>query len=139
MAHERVLIDTGPLVALLAEDDAAHGRCVEQSHALAKPFLTTWPVLTEAAWLLRDQSEAIPKILGLLEHGLVVCADLDLVAATAIAELALKYSDLAPQLADLSLVYIAGRENVSTVFTLDRRDFAIYRDHRGQSFRLLPE
>jgi predicted nucleic acid-binding protein len=63
MAGESVLIDTGPLVALLAQDDAEHHRCVEQSRALAKPFLTTWPILTEAAWLLRNQEFAIPKLL----------------------------------------------------------------------------
>ena len=49
MESERVLLDTGPLVALLADDDAEHQRCVEQSQLLPKPFLTTWPILTEAA------------------------------------------------------------------------------------------
>lgn len=138
MATERVLVDTGPLVALLADNDAEHDRCVEQSRVLSRPFLTTWPVLTEAAWLLRDEPGSIPRILGLLETGLILCIELDASAVSMIAGLAQKYADLAPQLADLSLIYVAGRENLSTVFTLDRRDFTIYRDQHGQSFRLLP-
>jgi uncharacterized protein len=88
MAHERVLVDTGPLVALLADDDAEHDRCVEQSRVLAKPFITTWPVLTEAAWLPRNRAESIPRILGLLEQGLVRCAELDAATVASIADLA---------------------------------------------------
>jgi len=138
MASERVLVDTGPLVALLADDDAEHDRCVEQSRTLAKPFLTTWLVLTEAAWLLRHKPEAIPNLLGLLENGLVVCVELDTSAVPAMSKLARKYADISPQLADLSLVYVANREQLPTVFTLDHRDFAIYRDQNGQPFRLVP-
>jgi len=138
VARERVIVDTGPLVALLADDDAEHSRCVEQSKTLAKPFLTTWPVLTEAAWLLRDKPDSIPKILGLLEDELLQCVELDAAAGTTIAKLAKTYADIRPQLADLTLIYLAGQENVTTVFTLDNRDFAIYRDDQGRSFRLIP-
>lgn len=138
MARERVLVDTGPLVALLADDDSEHVRYVEQSKLLAKPFLTTWPVLTEAAWLLRDQVESIPKLLGLLEDGLIECVELDAAAGTAIRELAKTYADIRPQLADLTLVYLAAREKVTLVFTLDHRDFAIYRGPQGRPFQLLP-
>ena len=138
MASERVLVDTGPLVALLADDDAEHDQCVEQSRTLNKPFLTTWPVLTEAAWLLRDKPNAIPKLLGLLENGLVLCVDLDSAAVPAIVQLAGKYADISPQLADLSLVYVASREQIPVVFTLDRRDFTIYRNQNGQPFQLVP-
>jgi hypothetical protein len=44
-----------------------------------------------------------------------------------------------PQLADAALVYLAGREGIDTIFTLDRRDFSIYRATRGRSFRIIPE
>jgi predicted nucleic acid-binding protein len=138
MAFERVVVDTGPLVALLAEDDAEHDRCAATSRALAKPFLTTWPVLTEVAWMLRDQTNAISKILGLVEQNLVACIELDADAMSLISSLSRKYADMRPQLADLSLISIADREQVSTVFTLDLRDFSIFRDQRGRPFQLLP-
>jgi predicted nucleic acid-binding protein len=126
------------MVALLAEDDAEHVRCAETSAALSKPFLTTWPVLTEAAWLLRARSDSISKLLGLLESGLVHCVELDAAAVSRMNELAQKYSDMRPQLADLSLLVVADRESLDTVFTLDHRDFSIYRNAGGQPFRLLP-
>ena len=46
--------------------------------------------------------------------------------AGAIAEVMKRYQDIRPQLADAALVYLAGREGIDTIFTLDRRDFGVY-------------
>jgi len=40
--------------------------------------------------------------------------------------------------ADATLVYLARRESISTVFTVDRADFEIYRIEGRQRFRILP-
>lgn len=50
-----------------------------------------------------------------------------------------RYKSLSPQLADLSLVHLAQREGLETVFTLDRRDFSVYRRKGRAGFHLLPE
>jgi len=42
------------------------------------------------------------------------------------------------QIADGALVYLAEREGIDTVFTLDRRDFSVYRLSDGRSLRVLP-
>jgi predicted nucleic acid-binding protein len=138
--RDRVLIDTGPLVAILAADDAQHNLCVEQSRQLRRPFLTTWPIVTEAAWLLREigKSDAIPRVLGLVEQNLIQCIGLGPSASPTIAELARKYQDLRPDFPDLTLIYSAAKHNLLTIFTLDRRDFVVYRDPKGRPFRLLP-
>ncbi len=47
--------------------------------------------------------------------------------------------DIGVQLADASLVYLAERDQIDTVLTLDRRDFSIYRFGNNRSFTLLPE
>lgn len=47
-----------------------------------------------------------------------------------------KYADMKPQLADVSLVYLAERER-ATIFTLDKRDFSVYRINRSQRLTLL--
>jgi predicted nucleic acid-binding protein len=48
-----ILCDTGPLVALVDQDNSAHARCVAALNALpASPLLTTWPCLVEAMYLL---------------------------------------------------------------------------------------
>jgi hypothetical protein len=106
------------LVALLADDDAQHDPCVQASRDLSTLFLTTWPVLTEAAWLLRQQADAIPRILALLEDGLIACFELDAAAGPAITALARKYVDIRPQLANLTLLYIAGRHGLNTILPL---------------------
>jgi uncharacterized protein len=47
------LCDTGPLVALVDQDDTHHARCVAALRTLpAQPLLITWPCLTEAMYLL---------------------------------------------------------------------------------------
>ncbi len=59
--------------------------------------------------------------------------------AKAIASLMKRYESIRPQLADATLVYLASRERIETIFTLDRRDFSIYRTGRKRSFRILPQ
>jgi hypothetical protein len=50
-----------------------------------------------------------------------------------------RYDSLRPQLADVSLCYLSHRYNWSTIFTLDRRDFTVFRRENGEAFQLLPE
>ena len=44
----------------------------------------------------------------------------------------------APQLADATLVYLADRDGIDTIFTLDQRDFSVYRSARRRPFRIIP-
>ena len=48
------------------------------------------------------------------------------------------YEDIRPQLADAALVYLADREGIDTIFTLDRRDFSVYRSARKRPFHIVP-
>jgi hypothetical protein len=50
-----------------------------------------------------------------------------------------KYASLRPQFADATLVYLAHRENIDTIFTLDRRDFSVYRTALKKQFHLIPD
>lgn len=65
MITQTVLIDTGPIVALLSHRDAYHIRCVEQARQLPHTLYTCWPVITEAAHILRNTPSAVD---GLLER-----------------------------------------------------------------------
>jgi predicted nucleic acid-binding protein len=103
------------------------------------PLLSCWPVITEAAWLLRRSPRAIQQLLGSIERGFLELLPLAGTEAKAIAALMKKYESIRPQLADAVLVYLATRERIETIFTLDRRDFSIYRTARKRSFRILPE
>jgi len=135
----RILLDTGPLVAILSREDLHHQACVDVLHGIAGPLLSCWPVMTEAAWLLRQSPRAIQQLLGSTETGFLELLPLAGAEAKNIAALMKRYESMRPQLADAALVHLAGREGIDTIFTLDRRDFSIYRTSRRRSFRILPE
>ncbi len=138
MNEDRVLIDTGPLVAILNARDTAHPICAGLMPQFRLPLLTTWAVIAEAAWLLRNVPHGVPQLLGLIDAGIVACPELGFDAARWMSDVIAKYADLHPQLADVSLLYLAEREDITDVFTLDRRDFTVYHTSNGQSFTLHP-
>ena len=135
---KRVLADTGPIVAILSRRDQYHHSCVEALRDLPGPLFTCWPVITEAAWLLRRDANAIQQLLNSIDVGLFEMLPLTTADAKPISAIMKKYRDIRIQLADAALVHLAARDGVDTVFTLDRRDFSVYRLPRGKPFRILP-
>jgi predicted nucleic acid-binding protein len=136
---ERVLIDTGPIVAMLSEDDEHHGRCTEALAALTPPLFTCWPVLTEAAWLLRGRPDALQKMFGGFPGGLFALLPLEAADVPAIAGLMRRYQSAGLQLADAALAHLAEREGIRRVFTIDRRDFSIIRLKRNRTLTIIPD
>jgi hypothetical protein len=135
----RVLADTGPLVAILSPRDHNHELCVSVWRELPSPLLTCWPVITEAAWLMRGAPQAFKQLLDSVQGGILEVPSFSGAEAGKVSEILERYASLKPQFADATLVYLAHRENVETIFTLDRRDFLVYRTARKKPFRLLPE
>lgn len=135
---KRVLVDTGPLVALFSADDQYHQICVTVLQQIEPPLLSCWPVITEAAWLLRKAPYAITRLLESMNDGFLALLPLAGTEAASIARLMKKYQDIRPQLADVALVYLANRERIGTIFTLDHRDFSVYRGARRHAFEIVP-
>ena len=140
MLGESVLVDTGPLVAIYNAKDPHHAACVEQLKTLpAGKAYTCWPVLTEAAYLLRRYPKQRDDLLQAVLNGefsiLNVWAD-DLVGIQDVFD---KYHDQQVDLADAVLVHLADREGIEAVFTLDHRHFGIFRKQNGKEFHVLPE
>ena len=133
-----ILVDTGPIVAMLSEADQHHVACVEELRKLSGPLVTCWPVVTEAAWLLRTHSAGIQAILSGFDRGVYQLAPLGAGDMPNIARLLAKYKSLQLQLADAALLHLANREQIDTIFTLDRRDFSVVRMKTGKKFRVLP-
>jgi predicted nucleic acid-binding protein len=136
---KRILVDTGPLVAILSRQDEYHTACVDALREMPAPLLSCWPVITEAAWLLRRSQRAVQQLLRSIDGRFLELLPLAGAEAEAIAALMKRYEDIHPQHTDVALVYLAGREKIETIFTLDRRDFSIYRSGRRSSFRIVPE
>jgi predicted nucleic acid-binding protein len=135
----RVVADTGPPVAIVRSREKAHKKCSAALKAIRPPLLTCWPVLTEAAWLLRDEPGRFKALGGLIDSGLVKLVELDERALAWIIAFLERYTSAKAQLADAAVMYLAEREGVDTVFTLDRRDFSVYRTSDGRALDIVPE
>ena len=138
MKRQRILADTGPIVAILSEADQQHQRCVAELAGLRPPLFTCWPVLTEAQWLLRHDPQAVEGLFRAFESGLLALLAVDEAAMPWLAAFLRRYPKIKPDLADATLVYLAEREGISTVFTLDQRDFSVYRHSRNRRLRIIP-
>lgn len=133
-----VLVDTGPIVAILSAADQYHEICTEQLRSITGPLTTCWPVITEAAWLLRSHPRALRILLSSFNDRPFQLAALNESDLSGIAAILARYAGLQIQLADASLVHLANRERIQTVFTLDRRHFDVLRLARGKRFRVIP-
>jgi predicted nucleic acid-binding protein len=127
------------LVAILSPKDQYHTVCVNALRDMPGPLLSCWPVITEAAWLLRKFPQTVQQLLRSVDGRFLELLPLAGGEAEAIAALMKRYEDMHPQLADVALVYLASREKIETIFTLDQRDFSIYRSGRRNIFRIVPE
>lgn len=136
---KRILVDTGPLVAILSPEDEYHDTCVNALQDMPGPLLSCWPVITEAVWLLRRSPRAVQRLLQSIDGRFLELLPLAGTEAVGIAALMKRYEDIHPQLADAALVHLAAREKIEMIFTLDRRDFNIYRSGRRSTFRIVPE
>ena len=96
-------------------------------------------MITEAAWLLRGYPRAIQQLLDSLDGGFLKLLSLTGSEGAAVANVMKKYADIRPQLADAALVYLAEREGIDTIFTLDQRDFSVFRSGRRRPFHILPK
>ena len=133
-----VLVDTGPLVALLDRSDPHHLSCRETFSSLDDSLVTVWPVVTEAIYMLRAYWQAQDALWEMIQSGAVQILLLGIDDIPRMRELMRKYRDLPMDLADAGLVRVAERERLRRIFTLDRRDFQVYRLSRIGRFAILP-
>jgi hypothetical protein len=133
-----ILIDTGPVVALLRRPDQHHERCAAALSKLQQPLATVWPVVTEAMFLLADRPDAQAALWQSLEDEAIALLALDRNDIPRIRELMWKYRDRSMDFADAALVRVAEREGLDTVFTVDRKDFEVYRLSGRRRFQIVP-
>ena len=132
-----VLVDAGPLVALLDRSDPDHQACRSALTAVRDPLATVWPAVTEAMYLLgRVSWPAQDALWELLEE--VKILPLEARDTRRMRALMEKYRSLPMDMADAALVAVAEREMIRRIFTLDGRDFGVYRPARIGRFSVLP-
>ena len=129
------LIDTGAILALLDRDDEWHERSVETFRSLRLPLATSAAVLAELFHLLERHEHGAAW--RLLRSGAVVVlavGDEDLPDIEALMQ---KYRYRPMDFADAALVSMTEMHGIDTVFTLDNKDFRIYRPKHTKAFTLL--
>ena len=133
-----ILIDTGPLVALTDRDDQYYNECLAALRTLRHPMGTVWPVITEVMHFLDDLPNAQDAVWEMVARGTVQLLSLGPADVPRIRELMQKYSNRPMDLADAALIRVAEREGIRQFFTVDRKDFAVYRLHGRIRPTILP-
>ena len=123
-----IIVDTGPIVALLDRRDGFHEWASDQFDAIEAPAFTCEPVLAEAAFLVRRLPRGALRVLDLVERGVLAVPYQLESDVSALRERMDKYADVPMALADACLVRMAETIANSRVLTLDG-DFRVYRMH----------
>lgn len=133
-----LLVDAGPLIALLDRASRDHQRCTDVLKQVSGRLLTTWMPVTEAMHLLAAVHDGQSRLLEMIERDALEVLAVEGGDVPAIQALMRKYADLPMDFADASLVHVADREQLRDIFTLDRRDFSVYRVNSRRRFNVLP-
>lgn len=88
--------------------------------------------------LNRQDSRLYLGLLDAIHAGIYQLLDIAASDLPAIATITKKYNDLGLDFADACLMHLAEREGINRVFTLDRRDFSVFRTAMGEPLALLP-
>lgn len=134
-----LVLDTGPIVAALNEQDPDHERCAALL-ADTDDLLIPSPILVEVDyWLVKlGGTQVWTDFVADITRGayrVTHPTDTDLTRA---AELENTYSDLDLGLVDASIIALCERLNETTVATLDYRHFSVVRPRHCSHLTLLP-
>jgi len=132
------LVDTGALLAILDRDDPWHTRCVNAFESLELPLLTSTGVLTELFHLVGSSRRDVAAAWHFMRAGVVTIGAIGDNDLGALERLMDRYHDRPMDLADATLVFLAERESLTTVLTVDNDDFETYRIGGRKRFRVVP-
>lgn len=135
-----LVLDTGPILALLDADDPAHTDCVAMVERTAEDLVVPAATLVEVDYWCR-------KLLGIdawkafiedLHTGAYRLVELDAAGYQRAAELEAAYDDLGLGLVDAAVISTCELLGETKVATLDRRHFSVVRPRHCQALMLLP-
>ena len=139
MARTRdLLLDTGPLVAVLDAHDQWHEDCLAAWPELIDRCLTVEAVVTEACHLVLRGGGPAHVPLDFLLAAEIPVLGLEVAGHHRASSLMRQYAKLPMDFADACLVAVSEALHLSKVFTTDRRGFGAYRPPRGKHFTMIP-
>ena len=132
----KILLDTGPWVALMCRDDSHHAWARTQFASHPGPFLTCEAVVAETSFLLARGGFDPSKALMMIERGAVQVAMSLQDETTPVRALFERYDNVPASLADACLIRLAELYEPSRILTLDGV-FRIYRRHGRKIIALI--
>ncbi|HAX79663.1 MAG TPA: pilus assembly protein [Cyanobacteria bacterium UBA11372] len=129
--RQRVIIDTGLLVAFLNRRDRAQRWVRTEWDTIEPPLLTCEAVLAEACFLLQNIYGGKETVISLVNTGVVHVPFRLNEEVVRIGELLTRYQSVPMSLADACLVRMSEQYSGSSVSTMDS-DFLIYRKNRNE-------
>jgi uncharacterized protein len=127
------IADTGFIVAFGNRDDGHHPWAIEVARKITEPLLTCEAVLAEAAFHLRTAA----YVLSLVDDGMLQ-VEFDVAENTVrLRELAERYQDQQPDLADLCIIRMSELHPKHIVITTDQKDFRVYRRNKREAIPIL--
>lgn len=134
-----IIADTGAFVALFNRRDQFHSTAREAFGRSSERLITTYPVISETCYLLRERTnQTIERaFLQSMVSEIAQAFPLQRSHLARMITLMKKYEDLPMDFADASLVVLAEELHDGRILTLDRRDFSVYRWKDTQPFQNL--
>jgi predicted nucleic acid-binding protein len=133
-----VLADTGAILAILDRDDRWHRKCVDALKRIPLPLLTSEAVLTELFHLTDDKPHEVEPAWRFVRSGHLILSPITDADLPFLHALMSRYADRPMDFADATLVHLAQRESLSTIFSIDHDDFETYRIGGRGRFRIIP-
>ena len=129
----KAIADTGFIVAFARENDKHHLWALDVAKNITEPLLTCEPVLAEAAFHLESSS----YVLSLVDDEMIRVAFDCSRHISQLKDLARRYVDRKPDLADLCLIRMSELYPRHTLITVDQSDFRVYRRNKRETIPLL--
>jgi len=114
-----VILDTGPLVAIIHGDDQYHAWSTEQVAEIAPPLLTCEAVLSEAYFLLKGVPNGRPSLISLILSGMVQLRFSLTGEIEPVTKLLHRYDNVPMSFADACLVRMSEQISGATLLTTD--------------------
>lgn len=133
-----LIVDTGPLVALLDRTDPDHEACTTLLQEATEPRLVPSSVLVEVEYLLRAWPGAFAALLGEVESGAIELLELPKPWTLRAGELVERYGDLPLGFVDASVLAATEMLEEPKLATLDHRHFSVVRPAHCGALELLP-
>jgi predicted nucleic acid-binding protein len=135
-----LVLDTGPILALLDSDDPAHSRCVDLITEINETLVVVAPTLVEVDYWIRKRLQ--PAVWSIfiedISSGAYQLENLSESDLARVAELQLSYDNLDLGMVDAAVIAICERLGERKVATLDQRHFGTVRPKHCTHLQLLP-